>query len=84
MVWESCLQQSCLPIIMIQLNVVNTAAQLDNVASNEHLPNISQCQIKLMKGKALWKNSLHEKTAASVLLKLFISGNEWCHTTDAP
>jgi len=30
------------------------------------------------------KHSLHEKTAASVLLKLFISGNEWCHTTDAP
>jgi len=27
---------------------------------------------------------LHEKTAASVLLKLFISGNEWCHNTDAP
>ena len=35
-----------------------------------------------MKGKALRKNSLHEKTAASVLLKLFISSNEWCHTTD--
>jgi len=39
---------------------------------------------KLMKGKALRKHSLHEKTAASVLLKLFISRNEWCHTTDAP
>jgi len=37
-----------------------------------------------MKGKALRKHSLHEKTAASVLLKLFISGNKWCHTTDAP
>jgi len=32
--------------------------------------------IKLMKGKALRKQSLHEKTAASVLLKLFISSNE--------
>ena len=32
--------------------------------------------IKLMKGKALRKHSLHQKTAASVLLKLFISGNE--------
>ena len=32
--------------------------------------------IKLMKAKALRKHSLHEKTAASVLLKLFISGNE--------
>jgi len=37
----------------------------------------SKC-IKLMKGKALRKHSLHEKTAASVLLKLFISSNEWC------
>ena len=34
------------------------------------------CKIKLMKGKALERHSLHEKTAASVLLKLFISGNE--------
>ena len=40
--------------------------------------------IKLMKRKALRKHSLHEKTAASVFLKLFISSNEWCHTTDAP
>jgi len=32
--------------------------------------------IKLMKGKALRKHSLHEKTAASVLLTLFISSNE--------
>jgi len=32
---------------------------------------------KLMKGKALRKQSLHEKTTASVLLKLFISSNEW-------
>ena len=29
--------------------------------------------LKLMKGKALRKHSLHEKTAASVLLKPFIS-----------
>ena len=33
-------------------------------------------KLKLMKGKALRKHSLHKKTAASVLLKLFISGNE--------
>ena len=37
-----------------------------------------------MKGKALRKHSLHEKTAASVLLKLFISSNEWCYNTDTP
>ena len=30
-------------------------------------------KIKLMKGKALRKHSLHEKIAASVLLKLFIN-----------
>jgi len=30
-----------------------------------------------MKGKAFRKNSLHEKPAASVLLKPFISRNEW-------
>jgi len=35
-----------------------------------------------MKGKALRKHSLHEKTAASDLLKSFMSSNEWCHTTD--
>jgi len=40
--------------------------------------------IKQMKEKALRKHSLHEKTAASVLLKLFISSYKWCHTTDAP
>jgi len=33
-------------------------------------------KFKLMKGNALRKHSLHEKTAASVLLKLFISSNE--------
>jgi len=32
--------------------------------------------INLMKGKAVRKYSLHEKTAASVLLKMFISSNE--------
>jgi len=41
-------------------------------------------KIKLMKGKALRKQGLHEKIAASVLLKLLSSGNERCHTTDAP
>ena len=39
---------------------------------------------KLMKGKALKKHSQHDKNSASVLLKLFISDNEGCHTTDAP
>jgi len=35
-----------------------------------------------MKGKALREHSLHGKTAASVSLRLFISGNERCHTTE--
>ena len=39
---------------------------------------------ELIKGKALRKHSLHGKIAAVVLLKLFISGNERCHTTEAP
>ena len=44
-------------------------------------------QIKLRektKGNDLRKHSLREKIAAPVLLKLFISGYERCHTTDAP
>jgi len=36
----------------------------------------TQSDDKLMKGKALRKHSLHEKTAASVLLKPFNSSNE--------
>jgi len=36
-----------------------------------------------MKGIALRKQRLL-KIAASVLLMMFISGNEICHTTDAP
>jgi len=47
--------------------------------TNQHYEN----NIKQIKGKALRKHSLNEKTAASVLLKLFISSNDWCHTTDA-
>jgi len=45
---------------------------------------LHDCVKKLMKGNALRKYSLHEKTAASDLLKLFISSNDWCHTTVAP
>jgi len=41
-------------------------------------------EIKLMKAKALRKQSLHGKIAAWVLLKLFISGNVRCNSTDAP
>jgi len=43
-----------------------------------HGKNVIECYgyTKLMKGKALRKHSLHEKTAASVLLKPFISSNE--------
>jgi len=44
---------------------------------NDSLDLIEADHFKLMKGKAIRKHSLHEKTAASVLLKLFVSGNEW-------
>jgi len=65
-----------------------------NIETYEHLP-VENTRIaiillvrtynnKLMKGKSPRKHSPHEKTAASVLLKLFISSNEWCHTTDVP
>jgi len=37
-----------------------------------------------MNGIALMKHCLHKKKAASVLLKLFISGYKGCHTTEAP
>ena len=40
-------------------------------------------KINLMKGEALRKG-LHWKIAATVLFKLFISGNGRCHTNDAP
>jgi len=46
--------------------------------------NTLKIQNKLMKGKALWKHSLHGKVAALVLLKLLISSYKRCHTTDAP
>jgi len=48
---------------------------------NRHTPAVVSYN-KLIKGKALRKHSLHGKTAASVLLKMFISGNERCHTTN--
>jgi len=41
-----------------------------------YLKEIPYFRIKLMKGKIPRKHSMHAKTAASVLLKLFISGNE--------
>jgi len=42
--------------------------------------------IKLRKGKVLGYRSIMfmEKITASVLLKLFINGNETCHCIDTP
>jgi len=54
------------------------------IPSQKRVNSIVSMLTKLMKGKAVRKHSLHEKTAASALLKLFIGGNEKCHTTDAP
>jgi len=54
-----------------------TIPHLGNLSNLTFLPDFVNCLcIKLMKEKALRKHSLHKKTAASVLLKLFISGNE--------
>ena len=36
---------------------------------------MARTKTKLMKGKTVRKQSLHEKTAASFLLKLFVSSN---------
>ena len=44
--------------------------------NRRHIVNMFQKSTKLMKGKALRKHSLHEKTAALVLLRLFISSYE--------
>jgi len=42
----------------------------------QHRRLVTFCQCKLMKGKDLRKHIMHKKTAASVLLKLFISSYE--------
>ena len=56
--------------------------KMQHAFKSTHLPykkftfsNLGQLTVnfKLVKGKTLRKHSLHEKTAASVLLKLFIS-----------
>jgi len=66
-------------VIIMTPNITNV---WNDSVSSEKKTNICKCvvifysNIKLMKGKALRKHSLHEKTAASVLLKLFISSNE--------
>ena len=44
----------------------------------------SQEQLMCEKGKPSGSIACMEKIAASVLLKLVISSNERCHTTDAP
>jgi len=68
-------------------NFVQKKHNIKNTDTNELIlfPTLGR-NIKLMKRKARMKHSLHEKTAASVLMKLFISycSNEWCHTNDAP
>ena len=74
-------------LISIKNVILLLYSTVDNIhvfVDNDNIMYILKNAIKLMKGKALRKHSLHEKTAASVLLKLFISSNEWCRTTDAP
>jgi len=61
---------------MKQLYCMLRLREVGVVAHSVWLRHFMRRFIKLMKGKALRKHSLHEKTAASVFLKLFISGNE--------
>jgi len=78
--------------LLIRATVIQAPTKSTHVSSSIGLSLVNILSIishsttikKLMKGKALRKHSLHEKTSASFLLKLFISSNEWCHTTDAP
>ena len=65
-------------ILLYQVQTFNMIKHMQQRDYNIHQSSLqfSVSKIKLMKGKALRKHSLHEKTAASVLLKLFISGNE--------
>jgi len=57
--------------IMVKLNPMDLCCI---VWLNADLVNLNTCT--LMKGKANRKHSLHEKTAAPVLLKPFIRSNE--------
>jgi len=69
----------CLGISGVKLdNLDNKLCYKNNLSYDVHSKYTQSLlvKLKLMKGKALRKHSLHEKTAASVLLKLFISGNE--------
>ena len=59
-------------MFIVDLDLKNTR----RILSDGYDMNMYVAVIKPMKGKALRKHSLHEKTAASVLLKLFISSNE--------
>jgi len=45
--------------------------------------NIKHVLIILRKENALRKHSMHGKVAASVLIKLFINGNEKCYSIEA-
>ena len=60
----------------IQVYVTHVLMATDRHGSHKCCDLMRLGLTKLIKGKALRKHSLHEKTAASVLLKLFISSNE--------
>jgi len=71
----------------LKSNKSNIYNKLEHLVNIYKLYNSSKClskHIQTEEREAARKQGLNEKTAASVLLKLFISGNEMCHTTDAP
>jgi len=65
---------SCKDLVSVKNNLQTSAKRLNEC--------LQTYQTK--EREALRNQGLNEKTAASVLLKLFISGIERCHTTDAP
>jgi len=67
----------CYGIQTLNVGNLKDALQHQKRAADIDVTNIfSKSVNKLMKGEALRKHSLHEKTAASVLLKLFICSNK--------
>jgi len=62
--------------MMIALLVTVKVKMTDCIFLATDMLELSKDGLKLMKGKALRKHSLHKKTAAPVLLKLFVSSNE--------
>jgi len=78
---KSTIQHRC-PLLHIGIDIsANVGCQtVDECQTNKVFMQLSYNQSE-KNGKFIRK---HWKIAASVLMKLFINGNERCHTTDVP